>query len=98
MCKNLGTQTVATRHKVNANSHHSAYQLRNSANQKWKEKAVRSMHVILQAQFSRLKQIETHTDRLINPHSHTAYKHLDRYELSSRLRKVCELQVSSPHK
>ena len=43
----LGTQTVDSRHKVNANSHHSAYQLRNSANQKWKEKAVRSMHVIL---------------------------------------------------
>ena len=42
--------------------------------------------------------MEIHTDRLINPHSHTAYKHLDRYELSSRLRKVCELQVSSAQK
>ena len=47
----------------------------------------------LRSQLSRLKQMETHPERLINPHSHIAYKHLDREELSSR--KVHELQVSS---
>ena len=52
----------------------------------------------LRSQLSRLKHMETHPDRLINPYSHTAYKHLDREELSSRLRKVHQLQLSSAQK
>jgi len=41
----------------------------------------------LRSQLSRLKQMEVQTDRLTTPHSHTAYKYLDREELSSRLSK-----------
>ena len=52
----------------------------------------------LRSQLSRLKQMEAQPDRLTNPHSHTPYKYLDREELSSRLRKVHELQVSSAQK
>ena len=48
----------------------------------------------LRSQLSCLKQMETQTDRLTTLHSHTANKYSDKEELSSRLSKMHEHQVT----
>lgn len=98
----LGTQTVATHDTKSMQTPtiwctNCAILLTKNGKKKWCTPCM-SFRDTLRSQLSRLKHMETHPDRLINPYSHTAYKHLDREELSSRLRKVHQLQLSSAQK